>query len=320
MRHSQILLLLFFAVNTTYGQETKSLNKNRFIQDYVSARNKIERAFSSYEVKTMMETIRADEKIQVMESSHRLQSQFYYTEGTSGVLEKDRSKYYREPGWSGYVGNSKYSFYLKKDNDKYKLTKLILNSDGIRPLDSLSLFYALWDIGLPYLKLSESNDFDFELYDDILYKDRPAKKLVLFRKESDKLSKRYTAIFLPDLAWSCTSLTIWSSELPDLEMEDIVEFEEKSSDLPIPVRYERVVRNKSVPKVQFSGKITEFRRVPQVEESEFSLSHFGIPEPEGITFKKPSSNLYLYLAIVAIVLLIFSTLARFYFRISKTST
>ena len=278
--------------------------KERFADDYRAARVKIEAAFGSFEVKTHRADVQpAGGRVRVFELTHRFRGNCCATVGTATLCEADQVTPVRETRWGGQVSNSKYGFDLLKDGDTYKLTKLMMYDSPERPLDIIGALYSIHELAIPFTQLHQEPGFVFEKYEDIQYGGRAAKELIVSRRLSAKVAKRYTAIFVPELAWACVSLKTWTSERPEEELETLAVFDGPANDLPVPTAFDLIAHQNGVKKLLVHSAVTEFRRLPPQDESEFTLSHYGLPEPNGVTWERPAGRNYWYVLAAAVGLL-----------------
>lgn len=111
--------------------------------------------------------------------------------------------------------------------------------------------------------------------------------LVPFLMRKDRAAVRYEVELNPDQGWRIEAS---KSIIPDrLDRTEEMSYETPGFSVPIPNRYVYTETDlKTGQRLQAVTSVTYFEGKPKKAEKEFTLSAFGMPEPVGVTWEKPT--------------------------------
>jgi hypothetical protein len=230
--------------------------------------------------------------------------QFYYSKGKfnrSNYLLKGDGKMVYPTGkvlnYSESIGcfNSLYSFDLRpKPGDDYLITDLKIHDAGNKPIFcQLSVPYEDRWMKQTYLEIAQDEKYPIMAFEDCTWKNKPMKALKLKFSFIHQVTKKASATvhcyyFSPADGWICCGHQSYSADNanPDID-EAIYSYEAKKGE-PFPVlkRIEEWDKNSREPaksRLRYEIELSEFHHssVP-FPDSDFKLSAFGLPEPEGL--------------------------------------
>ena len=191
--------------------------------------------------------------------------------------------------------NSRYKFDLLHDSkakEKTIFTNVVPSQPTQTPLLTFLTFpFAnFFPLGRSYLDTARGPGTTVTAYDDFTWDGRPAKRLELTAAYVSRFTRteetsRFAFYFRPDLRWVCVGMEWFDGEKP-LKRE-IYRYGPPAGGCPVPVTYESYsyANGPSGPggKLMTRDTFTSFVKSPvPFPESEFTLSHFGFPEPENV--------------------------------------
>lgn len=125
--------------------------------------------------------------------------------------------------------------------------------------------------------------------------------VVPFRQSKDGFTARFEIELNPNRGWRVESNKS-TMTMPDRERTEEMTYENDGFPVPIPSRY---VFNETNARTNQRGQVvvevTRFQANPRHAEEEFMLSAFGLPEPVGVVWTKPTPRYVWFLAGAAVL-------------------
>jgi hypothetical protein len=259
----------------------------------------------------------------------KLHGNSYLLDVTTNTLEKSKNGQDTNATRIIEGRNPRYQFTLApKEENAYLLTELTI-PDSAKPSAMCFLTFPFADYRYskqPFLDMAKDETVEFLDLQECTWEKRSAKKLRV------RLSARYGTgkgksfelnvnfYFSPADRWICYGSECCETKKTSLIRREIYYYatdEEKSH--PIPTRIEEWVIELDNPKNSRRMSFTEinaFENVRPFHVTEFTLSAFGLPEPEGIVWEKPI-RWYLWFIGAAVVSLV---IGWYFFRRMKKPT
>lgn len=145
-----------------------------------------------------------------------------------------------------------------------------------------------------YLDLVKNPNTTVLSYDDGTWQGRPAKRLVVefgivHPTTKLPLTVRTAYYFRPDYGWVCVGSQGLDRERPDTPPSDESRYtyEPRAGELPVPKSSEFWQLDGPKPRLLRRTDITEFRRHPPLPDETFTLSAYGLPEPDNLPAPDP---------------------------------
>ena len=296
----------------------------RFLEEYRPHAGALEDYYGSAELKYTLTQFGPENTL--IEEIQGKYDRGHYLLSTSGKAVKNSSGetygHYQTP-FDGR--NPSYYFQLiGKRESGYKVKDLVLAEKGQRPsLCAMTVPFADALLGMTFLEMGEDKGTGFLAWEDRAWRNEPMKVLRVEYIDMHKNPTTAEYFFSPKDGWLCRGLRRWATGDPNPVVEEVYIYEPTQGE-PFPAlkREEQWVRHGQAPdqdKQTLLTEVTELRRAGPFPDSDFRLSAFGIPEPEGIE-PPPPSRLWLWLllggAALAGVAVFFAWLRR---RFRKTS-
>lgn len=204
------------------------------------------------------------------------------------------------------VRNRQYHFDVTQKGDGYALTSYEPNADGTTSALCFFCFpYAdMWK-QKTYLDVVRDPDTTVLGTRDVNWRGRPVTELRFefsYRDHTDRTMKRGRAAYYFDPAarWVCVGERL----IPEDPARDSTYYEfvyvyDPSGEWPVPVRRELWKLDEKRPEARTRTSVTEIEEyvpLPAVDEAEFRLSAFGLPEPAGVVWEKRTPRYLWFLA------------------------
>jgi hypothetical protein len=222
---------------------------------------------------------------------------------SSGQIISQAQKPYIE------VRNRLYSFTLfRKAEGEYVITDLRLaDASDQMPLCQMMAPFADYGRGMTYLELAQDEGTRFLSFEDCTWQNKPMKELRIGYTETRKSPKKSYDItaayyFSPQDGWICCCQRWWAPNEPkEKYVENIYFYESRDGEaVPSLIQVEVWERNEKDAAQSRRISLTEvsqFRRAGPFPDTDFRLSAFGLPEPEGVKWPQPPRTwLWLILA------------------------
>ena len=233
---------------------------------------------------------------------HRVSGQFnlshYRLGGDTRLLELPSNKEL-QTSTSIDVRNTRYAFtVVDRGSNQYLLRSLEEYTDTVEtPLCLLCFPYAFSAWRRTYLDIVSDPETTILNTKDVVWRDQKVKELQLecsfYHRGEKRVVRRPIAFyFAPSARWVC----VGSHGFPVDRSQDSTYYEdvftyELRGDWPVPVRSETWKCDER--RADAASKISqidieEYTPVASLDESQFRLSVFGLPEPVGVTWPKPT--------------------------------
>ncbi len=222
------------------------------------------------------------------------------------------------------VRNRQYVFTLKvKSPNEYAIRKATIFADGsVDPNDEtlclLCFPYADPFLRLTYLEMVADSEHTVVDFSDTKWRDgRPVKELKVRREfrrpgSQEKVSYISSHFFDPANGWVCVGNRV-QGENGSVSGE-VFEYESAGESLPAIKHWESWTKEGNGPEIRWLyNDMLEFRRAPDLSEKEFRLSAFGLPEPMGVRWEKPTPRYIWFVlgsAAFGVLAVVFRYLAR----------
>jgi hypothetical protein len=152
--------------------------------------------------------------------------------------------------------------------------------------------------GLSFLEMAQDKDTHFLSWQDYTWQDKPAKELrVRYSAKgwnsNETVHREVSYFFSPEEAWVCRGQRWWNQKKPkEFELEHVYSYENMEGiDFPVLKRIDAWVPDEKSPdnrRHRNWTEILEFRLASPFPDSDFRLSAFGLPEPQGVVWSKPA--------------------------------
>jgi hypothetical protein len=217
------------------------------------------------------------------------------------IKETETGKVIKRFGEEAGGSNSRYAFSLaRKDDKQYVVTDLKLHEAGDHPeMCWLSCPIADYRKGQTYLEMAESPEHRILSFEDCDWQERKNMKVLRMEYERHRiggqkaLTSKAEYYFSPADGWICCGSREWDDN-SSKTYESIYTYSPKiGEDYPRLERIEDWIRDQKEPAKSRRtrvAEITEFNHVDPIPDANFRLSAFGIPEPEGVEWPKPSKT------------------------------
>jgi hypothetical protein len=200
--------------------------------------------------------------------------------------------------------NPRYEFSLdNKGEGRFVLAKCKLFSETPNTrLLPLCFPFALTDWGRTYLDIARDPETTVQEAHETIWNDQKVFEVRLeanYELEGKKNRTHLRLYFAPEAGWVCVG---WeASDSADEYVKDMYSYD-TSGEWARPTRYERWLVTPKDPKASrliMATDILEFTPVTAWDESKFRLSAFGLPEPAGVVWPRPTPR-YLWFLSAAI--------------------
>ena len=226
-------------------------------------------------------------------SDNEFKSNFYNYSISGATIGIDEAGVKRKSARETAVQNLRYGFTFYQQADQPVLNRFETRSQSKSPpLFQLSLPFANpFPIGRSYLDILSAPGT--HLVDDET-KEVDGQRLRVVLVEFDSVEagssepspQRMEFRFAPDRRWVCVMVRIFSPAPPyALEADQVYEYSQDRDGWPTPRRaeYRACEKGQKSMRLWHSVGITEYKRLPApLDDSEFTMSAFGFPEPEGL--------------------------------------
>jgi hypothetical protein len=207
------------------------------------------------------------------------------------------------------AANTKYTFELADYGERYVVRKVeMLSANGRADFMPFMAPIADCRTNRTYLEIAEDPETEFISMTDTKFRGLSVKQLTLvvpyfniITKTNTRSKKSY--FFLPERGWLCVG---WTQDIEpgSKYIEEFYEYEGEGAYPPLKL-IEETRRDRQEPTASELAcriEFTKFTRVPPLDEAEFRLSAFGLPEPLGVTWSKPTPW-YLWLSLAGVLCL-----------------
>ena len=206
--------------------------------------------------------------------------------------------------------NRLYSFDIRaKEPAEYAIRKATIFADGrFDPNDAilcpLCFPYADNFLRLTYLELATDPEHIVVQYGDAKWRDgRPVKELKVKKEYAYKGTKTWafgSYFFDPASGWVCVGNRVQGENDASYSGE-VFEYEPAGEALPAIKHWEAWRKEGDGPEIRWQYcDVLEFRRAADFSEAECRLSAFGLPEPVGVKWEKPTRR-YVWFLVAAVV-------------------
>lgn len=161
----------------------------------------------------------------------------------------------------------------------------------------------------PYLELTRDDTIRFVSFEDSPWQGKSAKKLqIRYDRPPQKNIRKPVAVdvsyfFSPQEGWICRGMRFQAVGQPQPDREDVFFYEQRAnSRFPPLKRLETWMRNSKGTRLTSTTDINEFEHHKPFPETDFTLTAFGLPEPYGVVWTKPTPW-YLWFIGLAVVFL-----------------
>ena len=297
-----LLLILAYSIGFSENSAVagdEEWNRKRFLSEYEPYAKLIEQNYSNIEVTFTATTDRPNGNLAKRKTQGRFNRLNYLLSGSSELFDKTGKKMTRDrpPGEEAmYVRNRLYAFTVyRKQDGPWTVKQLDINSATSSPaLCELCVPYAdAFFLKKTYLEIGQDQTFHLTDFSDFMWHDKPVKRLAVEftrpGKDSGPDQKcKADYFFLPENHWVCTGL---KAEFVDGSVETDYRYEPSAGEEYPPLKYIEVwsKNEKQVLLFHTLTEINDSHRSPPFPEEDFRLTAFGIPEPAGINWQKPTS-------------------------------
>ena len=201
--------------------------------------------------------------------------------------------------------NDRYDFtIIDKGEGRYALSETEIYSNGLEsPRCLLSFPYAdAWG-GRTYLELAQDPETNILSTREVKWREQRVTEVHLEYTYYDRQAKqkkrgRGTYYFAPASGWVCVGERT-DPEAGGEYYERVYTYDTTGA-WAIPIRAELWSANEKKPEAKrlWVTEIEEFVSIPKMDPAEFRLSAFGLPEPVGVEWKKPTPR-YLWFLVAA---------------------
>ena len=222
--------------------------------------------------------------------------------------------------------NDRYDFTIvDKGQGLYALSDIDIYSDGLEsPLCLLSFPYADPWQGRTYLELAQDPETTVLSTREITWREKQVIELhvewtYFNRQAKQKKRGRGAYYFAPNSGWVCVGERTGPGVGEKVYYESVYTYD-TTGGWAVPIREELWTVDVKKPEASTRRSVTEieeFVSIPKLNEADFRLTAFGLPEPMGIEWKKPTPR-YLWFLVAAGVFVALAVGFRFLARRRST--
>lgn len=310
IREFCVLVAMLALVNNAFSQGNDATLRAQFLKEYEPNARDLQEFYSNIRVKFITTHDSPKGDASAIQGSGRFNANNYLLEASPKNGAKDKLDKGALANTSIEGRNVQYNFTLNsKGSNVYVQTQLILHQEKApTALCFLTAPFADYQFTKqPFIQLVSDKSITFLEFQDAVWQNMPAKKLVLRvpLRHGTNLENESTVIvafyFSPVERWVCRGATVHKVEDSSRMREEVYVYESQAgAGFPVLKRQETWLRIGKEPGNRTrmaSTEITEFVRCTPFDDSEFRLSAFGLPEPTDIVWNKRS---YWYLWFMAI--------------------
>ena len=312
IKYALIPIIFFMVIYPSLHAQDDDI-RNRFISDYGSHAQTLQRRYNNIIAKYEFIYEMGDEKYQKMTVEAKFNEQCYLLDGQSVIVDHRNNRILSRGSRAIEGRNSQYTFTVKPTEDgRYTLTNIVLfDSEHHSPLCLLSVPYADPNRRMTFLEIAHDQETRCIEYGDRKWHNQLVKELKvkypLIHPATKKLQSATVGYFFsPTNDWVCIGKRSYPPDgnhgKDSITTEEIYEYGEPTEfGLPALTRIEEWILETASPaerKPYLTTQISEFRSVSAIPETEFRLSVFGLPEPIGMPSPK-HRPMYVWLLIAA---------------------
>ena len=208
--------------------------------------------------------------------------------------------------------NPRYSFRLHIEDNRVNIMDLTIHDAANEPpLCTLCVPFADPERKLTYLEMAHNEETEFIALRDLIWQNKPVKELQIRFVRIHPVSRKPLRViqgyfFSPQENWICCGWRSYPPQDPTYVEEVYYYGPQGGEPFPVPRRIEKWIRNVKNPEKSIClivTEITDFRRASApFPDTDFTLSAFGLPEPPGLEWKRPTPW-YLWVGLAGIVCL-----------------
>ncbi|GIW85246.1 MAG: hypothetical protein KatS3mg107_0906 [Gemmataceae bacterium] len=302
---------VLFLVGTSRVLGTDSNLRELFLSEYRQAYHKLIQNYTSIEYSYRGENPSGKGLVQMVEAEGKFDLNLYLLRSKGWIAKSDTREIVREfkPVISG--GNTKYAFEVVKRGEGY----LLRNWEPASPSGRVQFMPFIAPIAdqwtnRTYLEIAEDPETKFLEMRDTEYRGRKVKQLKVVVSHLDIVTKqprrtKKSYFFDPMRGWVCVG---WTHDIGTgtcyLESHHEYEGEVEYPPLKVIELGERDHQNSKHYQFRWRIEFIRFERLGgKLDESEFRLSAFGLPEPVGVEWERPV-RWYLWLMLAGVVCLL----------------
>ncbi|HXG09858.1 MAG TPA: hypothetical protein VNK04_08730, partial [Gemmataceae bacterium] len=274
-----------------------------FLSAYSKAYGKLVQNYTNIEYRYHSEAPQGKKLVQLTSLEGKFNLHHYLGRYEGRVARSDTRETTLELRPLIVAANTKYTFELADYGEKYVVRKLEMLPPNGRA-DFMPFMAPIADCmtNRTYLEIAEDPETGFISMVDTKFRGLNVKQLTLgvpyfniITKKNTRSKKSY--FFLPERGWLCLG---WTQDIEpgSKYIEESYEYEAEGAYPPLKL-IERTFRDRQDPttsELAWRIEFTKFTRVAPLDEAEFRLSAFGLPEPLGVTWSKPT-RWYLWLSL-----------------------
>jgi hypothetical protein len=282
-----------------------------FLSEYRKVYDKLIQNYTNIEYSYRGDNPSGKGHVQMQEAEGKFDLNLYLLRSKGWIAKSDTREIVREfrPVISG--GNTKYAFEISKRGEGY----LLRNWEPASPSGRVQFMPFIAPIAdqwtnRTYLEIAEDPETKFLEMRDTEHRGRKVKQLTVVVSHLDVVTKqprrtKKSYFFDPMRGWVCVG---WTHDIGTgtRYLESHHEYEGEGEYPPLKVIEVGERDHQDSKHYQFRWRIefTRFERLGgKLDESEFTLSAFGLPEPVGVEWERPV-RWYLWLMLAGVVCLV----------------